>query len=208
MSQYDGPVILFQGDSITDAGRNRDDGDDLGRGYAAIAAAWYQALFPERRARFINRGIGGNKVPDLLGRWKPDCLDLKPDLVSILVGINDTWRSFDSGQLTTPEQFEKPYREILIQTKDSGAEIIIIEPFVLPHPEDRRLWRKDLDPKIQIVRDLARDFGAAFVPLDGLFAQAAARREPEFWAADGVHPTPPGHALIAQAWLDVAQDLI
>ena len=203
-----GPVILFQGDSITDCARDREDSCHLGHGYAAIAAAWYQASYPERMATFINRGIGGNTVLDLHARWQEDCLDLKPALVSILVGINDAARTFRDGVPSAPEDFEVPFREILTQTKAAGAKIILMEPFLLPALEDQPFWRKDLDPKIQIIRDLAREFGAVLVPLDGIFAQAAARREPAFWIPEGVHPSPAGHALIAQNWLKAAKDLI
>ncbi|MBN1933543.1 MAG: GDSL family lipase, partial [Anaerolineae bacterium] len=88
------------------------------------------------------------------------------------------------------------------QVRDQlGARLVICEPFLLPVPDDRRAWRVDLDPKIAVARDLAREFGAIYVPLDGILAQASTRRAPAFWAADGVHPTPAGHALIAQAWL-------
>jgi len=197
-----GDVVLFQGDSITDALRSREDDENLGFGYAMMAAAWFSALHPEKRVRFVNRGIGGNRAKDLAARWKEDCLDLKPDVVSIFVGINDTWRRYDSNAPTSAESFEKSCREILTRVKDKlGARIIMLEPFVLPVPEDRIRWREDLDPKIAVVRALAREFDAVYVPLDGIFAQASAIREPAFWAPDGVHPSPAGHALIARAWL-------
>ena len=198
----DGTVVLFQGDSITDAGRSREDDGNLGFGYAMMTAAWFSAVYPEKRVRFINRGIGGNRAKDLQARWKEDCLGLKPDVVSILIGINDVWRRYDSGDPTSLEAFEKSYRDILTRTKNElNARMILIEPFVLPVPDDRSRWREDLDPKIHAVCRLAREFGATYIPMDGLFARASAIREPAFWAGDGVHPTPAGHALIARAWL-------
>ena len=152
--------------------------------------------------RFVNRGISGNRVKDLRARWDKDCIDLKPDWVSILIGINDTWRRYDSNDPTSVDSFEADYRHILERVKNElDAGLIICEPFVLPFPEDRNAWREDLDPKIAVVRKLAREFEAIFIPLDGILAAASAVREPAFWAADGVHPTPQGHALIAQAWL-------
>lgn len=197
-----GATVLFQGDSITDAGRKREDGADLGFGYAQMAAAWFSALHPERRVVFLNRGVGGDRVKDLRARWQRDCIELKPTWVSILVGINDTWRRFDSNDCTTVEEFEAVYREILGQVRDElGACLILCEPFVLHTAPDRMQWRVDLDPKIHAVRKLAREFGAVLVPLDGVFAAASARREPGFWSGDGVHPSPSGHALMAQAWL-------
>jgi acyl-CoA thioesterase-1 len=195
-------IVLFQGDSITDAGRSRQDDADLGRGYPALAAAWFSALHPEKRVRFLNRGISGNRASDLDGRWHRDCLDLHPTIVSILIGINDTWRRYDRGDPTSAEVFEAHYRAILEATRDVlNAQIIILEPFSLPVPEDRAAWRVDLDPKIAVARKLAREFDAIFVPLDGIFAAAATRHEMSFWLPDGVHPSPAGHALIAQAWL-------
>ncbi|MEK4473941.1 SGNH/GDSL hydrolase family protein [Paenibacillus sp. FSL R7-0048] len=195
-------VILFQGDSITDWGRNHEDASSLGVGYAMMVAARLGHLYPEKNLTFFNRGIGGNRIVDLQGRWDKDCLDLKPTWVSIYIGINDTWRRFDSGEETTPEQFEASYRDLIERTRKSlDAKLVLIEPFVLPVPEDRRTWRQDLDPKIHIVRELAREYGAPLVPLDGLFAAASVKAEPAYWAYDGVHPTPAGHALIADAWL-------
>ncbi|SHF49039.1 Lysophospholipase L1 [Caldanaerobius fijiensis DSM 17918] len=198
----DGELVLFQGDSITDAGRNRNDINDLGLGYPMFIASWFSALYPDKNVRFINRGISGDRVRNLKARWQEDCLDLKPDWISILIGINDCWRRYDSNDPTSVEAFESDYRYILDQVKEKlNAKIILCEPFVLPTPEDRVQWREDLDPKIHVVRKLAREYGAIFIPLDGIMAQACARKEPAFWAADGVHPTPAGHALIAQAWL-------
>ncbi|MEK3964003.1 SGNH/GDSL hydrolase family protein [Paenibacillus sp. FSL H7-0323] len=195
-------VILFQGDSITDWGRNHEDASSLGVGYAMMVAARLGHLYPEKNLTFFNRGIGGNRIVDLQGRWDKDCLDLKPTWVSIYIGINDTWRRFDSGEETTPEQFEASYRDLIERTRKSlDVKLVLIEPFVLPVPEDRRTWRQDLDPKIHIVRELAREYGAPLVPLDGLFAAASVKAEPAYWAYDGVHPTPAGHALIADAWL-------
>lgn len=203
-----GQTVLFQGDSITDAGRSRDHSDQLGSGYANLVAAWFGMLYPELGVRFLNRGISGNRVSDLQARWQVDCLDLKPDWVSIMIGINDTWRRYDSNDPTAVADYAAGYREILQRTRGSGeARLILLEPFVLPHPADRKAWRDDLDPKIAAGRDLAREFGALYIPLDGLFAAAAARREPAFWAADGVHPTQAGHALIAHLWLQAVRAL-
>lgn len=195
-------TILFQGDSITDCGRDKDDPDSLGGGYANMVAAFFNALHPEMRLRFVNRGISGNRVTDLKARWHKDCIALRPSWVSIMIGINDCWRRYDSNDPTAVENFESDYRKILSETQQQiGAQIILCEPFVLPHPADREAWREDLDPKIQVVRKLAREYGALYVPLDGLFAASTMHREPEFWAHDGVHPSQAGHALIAHHWL-------
>ena len=197
-----GARILFQGDSITDAGRSRENDALLGSGYANLIAAWLSARYPGRELTFLNRGVSGNRVYDLEERWTRDCIDLHPDWVSILIGINATWRRYDSGKLSPIEEFEACYRRLLDRVKaETSARVILLEPFVLPTPPDRVAWREDLDPRIAAVRRVAADYGTLYVPLDGLFAAAAAQRPAAFWAADGVHPTQAGHALIAQAWI-------
>jgi len=198
----DNARVLFQGDSITDAGWNRNDPASLGTGYAMMAASWFSAMYPSKKVTFINRGISGNRVKDLVARWKTDCLDLRPSWVSIMIGINDTWRRYDSHDPTSIEDYEANYRRILDMARQNlKCKFILIEPFVLPFPEDRKQWREDLDPRIHVVRSLAREFNAILVPMDGIFAAAAAIREPAFWSPDGVHPTQAGHALMAQSWL-------
>lgn len=196
-------LVLFQGDSITDCCRNYDDMNSLGMGYAMMSASLFNARYPELNVRFINKGISGNRAVDLKERWQKDCLDIKPDVVSILIGINDCWRKFDNNDETTVEEYKNNFRDILTQVKETlCAEIIIIEPFLLPvTKEQKTLWRADLDPKIQAARKLAREFGATYVPMDGIFASMCVKQQPEFWAGDGVHPSCAGHALIAEAWL-------
>ena len=194
--------VLFQGDSVTDADHSREDDIDLGRGYAMMTAAWFSALLPMKKVLFFNRGIGGNRIRDLESRWQKDCIDLAPAWVSILIGVNDTWRRFDSNEITTPAAFEASYRNILEQTvKLTNARLILCEPFLLSVLEGQAAWRYDLEPKIAITRRLAREFGAICLPLDDVFAQAATLRPAAFWLRDGVHPTSAGHALIAQTWL-------
>lgn len=196
-------LVLFQGDSTTDCGRNYADGDDLGPGYPVKVATYFSTFLPELEVRFLNRGMGGHRVRDLAARWQRDCVDLKPDYLSIMIGINDCWRRFDCNDPTTVEDFENTYRDILRQAADTGAKLIMMEPFVLPIPSDRLGWREDLDPKIQAVRRLAREFDALLIPLDGVFGSAIVKNPPEFYVAaqDGVHPTDAGHALIAKTWL-------
>jgi len=202
-----GARVLFQGDSITDAGRSRENDALLGGGYPNLVAAWLSARYPARKLTFLNRGISGNRVYDLEERWTRDCVELRPDWVSILIGINDTWRRYDSGKPSPIPEFEGCYRRILDRVKaETAARLLLLEPFVLPVPADRVAWREDLDPRIAAVRRVAADYGALLVPLDGIFAAAAAQREPAFWAADGVHPSPAGHALIAQAWIRAVEE--
>ncbi len=200
----DHATILFQGDSITDAGRNRNNPYDLGHGYAFLTAAWFNATYPQKHVKFINRGISGNHASDLQARWQEDCLALHPDVLSILVGVNDTLHRFEHERVTTAAEFEQSYSDILHRARDAGiGNIILMEPFVLLTDRDWN-WSsflEDLAPKQQIVRKLAREYHATYIPLDGIFAAESVRREPGFWAADGIHPTPAGAARIAQAWL-------
>ena len=201
--------ILFFGDSITDAGRDRaakpGDPSGWGLGYVYQIAAALGAQDPADELVFTNKGVGGNRIYDLEERLQSDVLALEPDVVSILIGINDVWRRYDSGVVSSLDEFEASYRSVVEKISDDGAQLVLLEPFVLPTPEDRRAWREDLDPKINVVRDLAREFEAVLVPLDGIFAAASCQREPAFWAHDGVHPTPAGHALIARAWMDAME---
>jgi len=198
--------ILFIGDSITDCGRRSDPNQPLGfNGYVALAAAKLQTHLASPQLEIFNRGIGGNRVKDLLGRLDADLLALKPTVVSIMVGINDTWRAFDSNDPTTTDAYEADYRKILTRIRDDlGARVVLLEPFVLHVPPDRAKWRADLNPRIDVVRKLAIEFKADLIPLDGFFAEAATQAPAEFWAADGVHPSLAGHQLIADAWLNNA----
>lgn len=203
MTIPDGATILFIGDSITDCCRLADTERGLGNGYPVLVSEYLRIFFPDCGFKVLNRGISGDRVRDLEARWHADCIDLKPDVVSILIGINDVWRRYDSADPTSTGDFEAGYRRILKSVRENTkAQVVIMEPFVLPFPADRQTWREDLDPKIAAVRRLAREFADAFVPLDGIFAAACVKQPCEFWAADGVHPTASGHALIASAFLD------
>ena len=197
-------VVLFQGDSITDCGRNKETGEDLGSGYPAKIAAVWEILFPGSGVNFINRGISGNRTGDLLNRYEKDFKALKPDVVSILIGINDTWRRYDSNDPTGVDVFESRYRTLLANLKRDlpKAAIVIIEPFLLSSVPERILWREDLDPKIQAVRGLAKEYADVFIPLDGIFTRYAVEGIKDIdMAADGVHPTSLGHGIIASEWL-------
>ncbi len=202
-------TILFQGDSITDAGRNFAT-DDLGPGYAGKVGAYLDVFAKDKNIKVINKGIGGNRVKDLKARWDYECIDLKPDILSILIGINDTWRKYDSGDPTTCAAFEATYREILTEVKEKLPEcqIVICEPFIIPVDPSKEEWREDLDPKIGAVRRLAREFEAIFIPLDGLYAELCAQNDPALFSDDGVHPNDAGHAFLAEQWLYRVMDIL
>ncbi|GAA1034755.1 MULTISPECIES: GDSL-type esterase/lipase family protein [Amycolatopsis] len=209
-----GSTVLFTGDSITDSQRNESE-DGLGFGYPLRIAGEWGLRHPERPVTWLNSAVADNKVMDLGSRWRTDVLDARPDVVSILVGINDVgWHSYDpDGRVIPAEDYAAGYDRLLAPLAESGAELILIEPFLLPISGDievgdmrlgvaeRKKWRVDLDPKIQVVRELAREYGAHLLAADGMFAELSATTGPEYWAADGVHPTPAGHAALAAAWL-------
>jgi len=184
--------LVAIGDSVTDCGRDRTDPAALGRGWVARLA---EALDADTWT-VVNRGISGNRVPDLQARWQSDALDEHPDVLAIMIGINDTWRRYDRDDPTSAEAFEAGYRDLLEQTRGTVGRVVLIEPLLTPVRAEQWIWREDLDPKIAVVRRLAQEFGCALVPTDGVFNAHAATRPLGDLAADGVHPTPAGHALI------------
>jgi acyl-CoA thioesterase I len=198
--------LVFIGDSITDAGR-RDDPQGLGRGWVRMVAAELAQQGDDRP--IVNTGIGGDRVRDLRARWKRDALDHDPELLTVYVGINDTWRRYDSDDPTSADDFEADYRHILQRAHDTVApRLILVEPFVAPVTSAQRRWgEEDLDAKAAVVRRLAEDFGAAFVPLARVMADAAEQYGEKAIAEDGVHPTELGSTLIAGAWLAAEQQL-
>ena len=199
--------ILFQGDSITDAGRDRSNYHDLGAGYPKYAADIIKHRHPGTDFEFINLGISGNRTENLRERWQQDCIDIQPDLVSILIGVNDTWHRAAEKNWMPHEYFEECYRDILTAVKEkTNAKIIILEQFLIP-TADKEFFRVDLDPKIQITRKLAREFADAFIPLDGLFASHYIGEVPTVWAEDGVHPSEAGRRLIGQYYADTFEKL-
>ncbi len=197
------PTILFQGDSVTDSGRKSNHNESLGDGYVMMTAAWLSSLYPEYHMKFYNRGIGGNRIRDLRKRWKKDCLDLSPNLVSILIGVNDVnWKA------TATESFQADYRSILELTQQSKCQIVLLEPFLV-YPSGNFLeLTEELNKKIEVVRKLAREFETKLIPLNDIFVKACTKRDSSFWSLDGAHPTLAGHALIAQSWIKgVIEDL-
>lgn len=200
--------ILFQGDSITDAGRDRSDPHELGNGYPKYAAENISNAYPRVGFEFINLGISGDRAESLLARWEEDAIAIQPDVTSILIGVNDTWHRAEKQNWMPHDYFEGCYRSCLeaLKTK-TNTKIIILEQF-LCFTEDKYFFRQDLDPKIQITRKLAREYADAFVPLDGIFAAHSIDREPTYWAADGVHPTEAGARLIAKYYLEAFKQVL
>lgn len=203
--------ILFQGDSITDAGRDREDYHHLGNGYPKYAAAKLRAKMPSTDFEFIDLGISGHKVEDLKNRWQTDCVDIAPDLMSILIGVNDTWHHAGDKSWIPNDVFEADYRYILEEARNiPNIKIIIMEQFLLP-AADKEFFREDLDPKIQIVRKMAREYADAFIPLDGLLSAHSLNIEDKASmssSGDGVHPAPATADFIGGLWADAAYGLL
>lgn len=194
--------ILFQGDSITDGGRDRNDPHKIGWGYALYASRFIRERHPEMEFEFINCGISGNKTDDLVGRWTEDCINWQPDVVSIMIGVNDTWHRVANRDWISNEVFEANYRTLLERIKnETNARIIMMEQFLLPS-EDKEFFREDINPKIMITRKLAREFADVYVPIDGYFAAACIDHDPIYWSEDAVHPNNNGCHLIAHHYAD------
>ncbi|QNE78664.1 GDSL family lipase [Streptomyces finlayi] len=193
--------ILFIGDSITDAGRDHTDPASLGNGYVReIARALDTGVGPGTTV--INQGISGHRVYDLESRWTTDVIDQRPTVVTVKIGINDTWRRYDSGLLSPVDEFEACLDRLLSRTtRDLAARLLVITPFLLPVLPGQEAWHEDLSPRTEAVLRVARAHGAHLVRADLLLPRAAEERGPAALAPDGVHPSPQGHQLLADAWL-------
>lgn len=196
--------ILFQGDSITDGnrGRNADPNHIMGHGYAFIIAARYGSQYPERKLTFLNRGVSGNTVADLTRRWEKDTAALKPDVLSILVGIND----MNKGVLA--EAYEEAYDKLLADTVEAlpNVRLVLCEPFALPVGRFKEGWEQrkaELAKRQASVEKLAAKYKAAVVHFQKVFDDACNRGPAEHWIWDGVHPTYSGHQLMADEWARV-----
>ncbi|HJO37267.1 MAG: SGNH/GDSL hydrolase family protein [Vicinamibacterales bacterium] len=208
-------VILFQGDSVTDVGRDRErpepnDTRALGGGYPALAAAELLSRRPEAGWRCYNRGVSGHKVFQLDERWQADCLDLAPEVLSILIGVNDFWHTLSSGYEGTVELYERDYRALVARTREAlpGVGLIIGEPFAVTGGSAiDEAWSPAFADYQAAARQVADDHGAAWVPYQSIFDDALTRASVDYWCADGVHPSLAGHALMAEAWLDAFRTL-
>ncbi len=201
----DKQTILFIGDSITDCGRNHPigEGNGLGSGYVSIVDSLLTSFYPEKLIRVCNTGIGGNRVTDLADRWQTDAMDIAPDWLSIMIGINDVWRQFDHINLLEqidPERFESTYRELLEQTRCHLRGLTLMTPFYLEtYTEDP--MRKLMDFYGQIVKRLASDYDAEFVDTQCFFNRHLSHRPTQSICGDRVHPNQAGHMIIAKAFL-------
>lgn len=189
-------LLILAGDSVTDCGRDRTDDASYGTGWACMVSEGLT------QTPVLNRGISGNRVRDLQARWDADVTSHRPHTVAIMIGINDTWRRYDRDDPTSTEDFGRSYADLLTRTRSCGAaRIILLEPILVPVREEQWSWREDLDPKITMMRRLAVEYACEIVPTDAIMNAAAPSLPTGALAADGVHPTPLGHQLIADAFL-------
>ena len=188
--------IVFFGDSITDCGRDRSDNASLGNGYVGILHEKLKNLYEDVKFEFLNRGIGGDRACDLAARVDKDVVAEKPDVAVVLVGINDVWRKYDSGAEFDLDAFAAAYEEVLKKIKDCGAKLIVVEPFLFDVPDKKR-FRREFDPMLGVIRDLAEKYADTFVPLHEMFAGVSQCVGIAAYSADGVHPTHRAARLIA-----------
>ncbi len=201
-------VILFQGDSITDANRTRsrispNSPDGLGLGYARKITDSLLENYPDHYLQLYNRGVSGDRIQDMKSRWEGDSLRLLPDLISILIGVNDTWNQVMLGMGSDPEQYQAMFHKILTETRQSlpYTRLVLCEPFLLLTGEVTREWSADITRRQDYVRDLADEFNAVFVPFQSALDQATQQVSPAQLLEDGVHPTDRGHQVLADCWM-------
>ena len=213
ISLLKGQTILFQGDSITDWGRAKDDtgfntSRCLGSGYAMLAAASLLEKHADLDLKIYNKGVSGNKVYQLVDRWETDCFALKPDVLSILIGVNDIWHKLNGTYNGTPDIYSKDYIAMLEMTKRvlPDVKLIIGEPFgVRGVKAVNDNWYPEFYEYQKSAREIAIKFGAAFIPYQSIFDEAQKHAPGAYWTSDGVHPTLAGAQLMAQAWLAVVK---
>lgn len=207
-------TLIFQGDSITDCGRKRDmeetaetKGSGLGNGYVQLIAARLLLDRCDIDWDIRNRGISGNRIVDLYARWKSDTLNIRPDILSIMIGVNDTWHEKNRQNGVEVPRYERIYRELLQWTVDTLPDIklVIMEPYVLNFGAVSDDWVPEMDQRREVCARLAKEFDATFIPTQSIFNDACKVMPPEYWLADGVHPRWAGHQLIADAWLKAVE---
>ena len=209
----DNDVILFQGDSITDAGRNKTDIKPnalvyWGNGYAQIAGSHLLKHHPTKKLQIYNIGISGNKVYQLADRWDKDCLDLKPKVLSILVGVNDFWHTLTSGYTGTIDTYKTDYKKLLDRTKQAlpDVKLIIGEPFgVLGVKAVTDKWYPTFNEFRAAAKEIADIYDAVFIPYQSIFDKAIEVAPGSYWTNDGVHPSAAGVTLMAEAWLETVK---
>lgn len=202
--------ILFQGDSVTDAGRDRSNPHDMGEGYAKYASAMLEDSFPDVEFEFLNLGVSGDRTENLVARLENDFVEIQPDIISIMIGVNDVWHRFLCGIETTDSQFEENYRTILQAIKEkTNAKIFMIAPFTIDDCySDKAELREELDRKIAIVERLAGQYADAYLNIDAVLSALDADGDKMTYSQDGVHPSAEGACFIGQKYLEAVSALV
>ena len=204
--------ILFQGDSITDAGRSRNEDWILGRGYPHLVEASLGYKEPNQH-QFFNRGISGNRIVDLYARIKCDIINLKPDVMSILIGVNDVWHELgESPNGVDADKFFKIYSMLIEEVLEAlpNIKIMILEPFVLEACSTTEHWdffKTEVAKRAEMAKKIAEKYNLKFIPLQNGFDELAKKAPNDYWIGDGVHPTPKGHEFIKEKWLQAFKTL-
>ena len=209
--------ILFQGDSITDAGRNREDFYSLGHGYPLLATAALSADHPGEY-EYVNRGIGGNLLVDMYNRLQEDFLDLRPDYASIFIGTNDAWAELDQGRPIETAAFEAMYVDMLerIYAACPHVKLMLMGPAIMEglfsrnteeQPDRLNQFRTHIASRIEVVRRVAERYGLPFVDVQAVYDAACQRADAACFTGDGAHPTPAGHELLKRAWLEAFETI-
>ena len=188
--------IVFFGDSITDCDRDRGDLNSLGNGYVQILADKLRPIYPDTDIELINKGISGDRVQELLARVQTDVIDLKPDAVVIMIGINNVWHKFTHGKELDLVEFEQDLKELITKLKEAGIVVIFLEPFLLPAPDKLRM-RKIFNEELAVINKVALKTADEFVAYDEMFNGLCERLPYSEYSLDGVHPTHRGSRLIA-----------
>lgn len=204
--------ILFQGDSITDVGRLRDNDINVGRGYPLLIKAALGFECPDEH-EFFNRGISGNRIVDLYARIKCDIINLQPDVMSILIGVNDVWHDFHaSPNGVDADKYFKIYDMLIDEVKAAlpDIKIIILEPFVLRASATDEKWdifNAEVKKRAVMAKKIAEKHGLPFIPLQEGFDKLSEKAEASYWLEDGVHPSAMGHEYIKTQWLNTFREL-
>ncbi len=188
--------IVFFGDSITDCDRDRGDLNSLGNGYVKILADKLRPIYPDTDIELINKGISGDRVQELLARVQTDVIDLKPDAVVIMIGINNVWHKFTHGKELDLVEFEQDLKELITKLKEAGIVVIFLEPFLLPAPDKLRM-RKIFNEELKIIDRVGEEMCDEFVAFDEMFNGLVESIPYSEYSLDGVHPTHRGSRLIA-----------
>lgn len=203
--------ILFQGDSITDVDRSYNSDENMGHGYATLTAA--QLGYEEAgKVEFFNRGVSGNRIVDVYARIKRDIINLKPDVMSILIGVNDVWHEVDIQNGVDAEKYYKIYSMLVEEIKAAlpDIKIMILEPFVencVATAEKYDYFRTEVEKRAEKAKLIAEKYNLKFVPLQNKFDEALQKAPVEFWTRDGVHPTTAGHQIITNEWIKAYKSL-